>query len=73
MASCTRLFGVWCTEFSRNSAQRRYTERRKIHRLRHTENCWFAAEINAVKEMYLKHFKIVGFEKYQMRFSTSAP
>ena len=33
----------------------------------------FAAEFNAVNEMYLKYFKIFGFEKYQMRFSTSAP
>src|SRR5258706_324461 len=33
----------------------------------------FAQEFNAVNEMYLKYFKIFGFEKYQMRFSTSAP
>jgi threonyl-tRNA synthetase len=33
----------------------------------------FAAEFNAVNEMYLKYFKIFGFEKYIMRFSTSAP
>src|SRR5881296_3763133 len=33
----------------------------------------FAREFNAVNEMYLKYFKIFGFEKYQMRFSTSAP
>src|SRR5207249_10469044 len=33
----------------------------------------FAAEFNAVNEMYLKYFKIFGFEKYEMRFSTSAP
>jgi threonyl-tRNA synthetase/REP element-mobilizing transposase RayT len=33
----------------------------------------FAAEFNAVNEMYLKYFKIFGIEKYQMRFSTSAP
>jgi threonyl-tRNA synthetase len=33
----------------------------------------FAAEFNAVNEMYLKYFRIFGFEKYQMRFSTSAP
>ena len=33
----------------------------------------FAAEFNAVNEMYLKYFKIFGVEKYQMRFSTSAP
>jgi threonyl-tRNA synthetase len=33
----------------------------------------FAAEFNAVNEMYLKYFKIFGLEKYQMRFSTSAP
>ena len=30
----------------------------------------FAAEFNAVNEMYLKYFKIFGVEKYQMRFST---
>jgi threonyl-tRNA synthetase len=30
----------------------------------------FAAEFNAVNEMYLKYFKIFGFDKYQMRFST---
>ena len=30
----------------------------------------FAAEFNAVNEMYLKYFKIFGIEKYQMRFST---
>ena len=30
----------------------------------------FAAEFNAVNEMYLKYFKIFGLEKYQMRFST---
>ena len=30
----------------------------------------FAAEFQAVNEMYLKYFKIFGFEKYQMRFST---
>lgn len=33
----------------------------------------FAAEFNAVNAMYLKYFKIFGFTKYQMRFSTSAP
>ena len=33
----------------------------------------FAAEFNAVNEMYLKYFKIFGIEKYEMRFSTSAP
>ncbi len=33
----------------------------------------FAAEFNAVNEMYLKYFKIFGIEKYQMRFSTSSP
>lgn len=33
----------------------------------------FAQEFNAVNEMYLKYFKIFGIEKYQMRFSTSAP
>jgi threonyl-tRNA synthetase len=32
----------------------------------------FAAEFNAVNEMYLKYFKIFGFMKYRMRFSTSA-
>ncbi|MGD1084698.1 MAG: threonine--tRNA ligase [Verrucomicrobiota bacterium] len=32
----------------------------------------FAAEFNAVNEMYLKYFKIFGVEKYQMRFSTHA-
>jgi threonyl-tRNA synthetase len=30
----------------------------------------FAAEFNAVNEMYLKYFKVFGLEKYQMRFST---
>ncbi len=30
----------------------------------------FAAEFNAVNEMYLKYFKIFGIEKYEMRFST---
>ncbi len=30
----------------------------------------FAAEFNAVNEMYLKYFKIFGIDKYQMRFST---
>src|SRR5213595_2108889 len=30
----------------------------------------FAAEFNAVNDMYLKYFKIFGIEKYQMRFST---
>jgi threonyl-tRNA synthetase len=30
----------------------------------------FAAEFNAVNEMYLKYFKIFGIEKYIMRFST---
>jgi threonyl-tRNA synthetase len=30
----------------------------------------FAAEFNAVNEMYLKYFKIFGIEKYKMRFST---
>jgi threonyl-tRNA synthetase len=30
----------------------------------------FAAEFNAVNEMYLKYFKIFGFDKYEMRFST---
>jgi threonyl-tRNA synthetase len=33
----------------------------------------FAAEFNAVNEMYLKYFKIFGFEKYVMRFSTHDP
>jgi threonyl-tRNA synthetase len=33
----------------------------------------FASEFNAVNEMYLKYFKVFGLEKYQMRFSTSAP
>ncbi|MDE3098143.1 MAG: threonine--tRNA ligase [Verrucomicrobiota bacterium] len=33
----------------------------------------FAAEFNAVNEMYLKYFKIFGLEKYQMRFSTHDP
>jgi len=32
----------------------------------------FAAEFNAVNDMYLKYFKIFGLEKYQMRFSTHA-
>ena len=30
----------------------------------------FADEFRAVNEMYLKYFKIFGFEKYKMRFST---
>jgi threonyl-tRNA synthetase len=30
----------------------------------------FAAEFNAVNEMYQKYFKIFGFDKYEMRFST---
>ena len=30
-------------------------------------------EFKAVNDMYLKYFKIFGLEKYQMRFSTSAP
>ena len=33
----------------------------------------FAAEFNAVNEMYLKYFKIFGIEKYVMRFSTHSP
>jgi threonyl-tRNA synthetase len=33
----------------------------------------FAAEFNAVNEMYLKYFKIFAIDKYVMRFSTSAP
>jgi threonyl-tRNA synthetase len=33
----------------------------------------FAAEFQAVNEMYLKYFKVFGFEKYLMRFSTHDP
>ena len=33
----------------------------------------FEAEFNAVNEMYLKYFKLFGFEKYLMRFSTHDP
>jgi threonyl-tRNA synthetase len=33
----------------------------------------FAAEFNAVNEMYLKYFKIFGLDKYIMRFSTHDP
>lgn len=33
----------------------------------------FAAEFQAVNEMYLKYFKIFGIERYQMRFSTHDP
>ncbi|MBT5928347.1 MAG: threonine--tRNA ligase [Verrucomicrobia bacterium] len=33
----------------------------------------FADEFRAVNEMYLKYFKIFGFEKYKMRFSTHDP
>lgn len=33
----------------------------------------FAAEFNAVNEMYLKYFRIFGIEKYIMRFSTHNP
>jgi threonyl-tRNA synthetase len=33
----------------------------------------FAQEFNAVNEMYLKYFKIFGFKKYIMRFSTHDP
>jgi threonyl-tRNA synthetase len=33
----------------------------------------FAAEFNAVNEMYLKYFNIFGIEKYVMRFSTHDP
>ena len=33
----------------------------------------FAQEFNAVNELYLKYFKIFGFEKYVMRFSTHDP
>jgi threonyl-tRNA synthetase len=33
----------------------------------------FADEFRAVNEMYLKYFKIFGFDKYRMRFSTHDP
>jgi threonyl-tRNA synthetase len=33
----------------------------------------FAAEFNAVNELYLKYFKLFGIEKYVMRFSTHDP
>jgi threonyl-tRNA synthetase len=33
----------------------------------------FEGEFNAVNEMYLKHFKLFGIEKYLMRFSTHDP
>jgi threonyl-tRNA synthetase len=33
----------------------------------------FAAEFNAVNDMYLKYFKIFGIEKFIMRFSTHDP
>jgi len=33
----------------------------------------FAAEFNAVNDMYLKYFKLFGIEKYVMRFSTHDP
>ena len=33
----------------------------------------FADEFKAVNEMYLKYFKVFGFDKYQMRFSTHDP
>jgi threonyl-tRNA synthetase len=33
----------------------------------------FAAEFNAVNDMYLKYFKIFGIDKYVMRFSTHDP
>ncbi len=33
----------------------------------------FAAEFNAVNEMYLKYFKIFGIDKHVMRFSTHDP
>jgi threonyl-tRNA synthetase len=33
----------------------------------------FAAEFQAVNEMYLKYFKLFGLERYQMRFSTHDP
>src|ERR1041385_4366432 len=33
----------------------------------------FSQEFNAVNDMYLKYFKILGIEKYVMRFSTHDP
>ena len=33
----------------------------------------FASEFRAVNDMYLRYFKIVGIDKYVMRFSTHAP
>jgi len=33
----------------------------------------FAAEFEAVNQMYLKYFKIFGVERYQFRFSTHSP
>jgi threonyl-tRNA synthetase len=33
----------------------------------------FESEFNAVNEMYLNYFKLFGFEKYLMRFSTHDP
>jgi threonyl-tRNA synthetase len=33
----------------------------------------FAAEFNAVNEMYLKYFRIFGLDRYLMRFSTHDP
>jgi threonyl-tRNA synthetase len=33
----------------------------------------FAEEFKAVNDMYLKYFKIFGFDRYQMRFSTHDP
>lgn len=33
----------------------------------------FAAEFQAVNEMYLKYFRIFGFDRYRMRFSTHDP
>ncbi len=33
----------------------------------------FASEFNAVNQMYLNYFKLFGFSKYQMRFSTHDP
>jgi threonyl-tRNA synthetase len=33
----------------------------------------FAAEFNAVNEMYLKYFKVFGLDRYLMRFSTHDP
>ncbi len=33
----------------------------------------FAAEFEAVNQMYLKYFKIFGIDRYQFRFSTHEP